>query len=621
MKIINDTTVVVYTSDELKSVIEGNNLYTTVYFGSDITLKSGISIPSSKTNLIIDGTYAGVTYKYVDIKSTGTSDTIRVSSSNTKSVIVRGLDITGYNYYGVIYVPDSSTYKDVSISYENINYIGTQIGFNPYGLTRFIDSNITIQDSYSVGNEVCECNRVEIGGKTTIIHNSTSNSAFWFRNSNPYLKILEGADVSFTSTRRELIYGVNNLSFSILNGAKFSVTSYNGMAYGTFGTSTTLISKKASFSLKQTNYSGSYATWYSYGSITLEEDSSLDIINNYSNITTSNYNIYFASANASFILNNPKRVVLYNTLANIIYCSSTIPFNFNFSRINLFSNSILIDSNISKSTLPTYSWYKSSGKSLVSGTFNSTSSVISSDNFTDSEKSELPSLTNFIFSNKKIFSIGEFLLSVSSVTDTDTSISLYTLPLSSILIEYDNYEEVIFSDESGYAVYSFTNTLPIGANILFNVKEYNEVLYYTKKIQVVYSGELVLDSASSTVKFLLNPISLNPIICPRYEELSVTVIDSRVHSTEWKLYARLDHELESINGDTLIDSLVFIDDAKNINILSRDETLIYTGSSNDGSIKTTKVNFLENEGILLQIKDYLINNTLYEANIIWSIEE
>lgn len=64
------------------------------------------------------------------------------------------------------------------IEYNNITYIGTQIKFNPYGLIRFIDSDITIQDSYSSGNEVAEVNKIEIGGNTTINHKSTGNSGF-----------------------------------------------------------------------------------------------------------------------------------------------------------------------------------------------------------------------------------------------------------------------------------------------------------------------------------------------------------------------------------------------------------------------------------------------------------
>lgn len=57
MTIIDNNTVVVFSSAELKSVLENDNGYDYVYFGNDITLDSGIKISSSKVNVTINGTY------------------------------------------------------------------------------------------------------------------------------------------------------------------------------------------------------------------------------------------------------------------------------------------------------------------------------------------------------------------------------------------------------------------------------------------------------------------------------------------------------------------------------------------------------------------------------------
>lgn len=46
--IINDTSVVVFTSEELKTVLEQNNNYTQIYFGANITLTSGIKMQVQK---------------------------------------------------------------------------------------------------------------------------------------------------------------------------------------------------------------------------------------------------------------------------------------------------------------------------------------------------------------------------------------------------------------------------------------------------------------------------------------------------------------------------------------------------------------------------------------------
>lgn len=233
MTIINDTSVVVNTSEELKTILEQNNNYTHIYFGANIILTSGIKIASTKTNVIIDGTYQNTTYTLEDMKSLSTSNTINVSSSNTTKVTVQNMNIKGYNYYGVIYVPKSTAYTDTIIEYNNVTYEGPQMIFHPNGLTRIINSKITIGDaSTTTGNEI------EIGGNTTIIHTSKSNSSFWFRNPNPSFTILENASATFASESRKFLYGTNDLTFNILNNAYFSITTKNGFAYGNFGTGT-----------------------------------------------------------------------------------------------------------------------------------------------------------------------------------------------------------------------------------------------------------------------------------------------------------------------------------------------------------------------------------------------
>lgn len=619
MTIIDNNTVVVFSSSELKEALEKDNGYTYVYFGSDITLTAGIKIASSKLNVTVDGMYNGVIHKLEDVKSLNAGDTISVNTTMNK-VVVRNMNVTGYNYYGIIYVPDSASYKNVIVEYNNITYVGPQICFHPYGLTRFIDSNVTISDATTTsGGEVAECNKIEIGGNTTITHNSKGNSAFWFRNTEPELTILSLADVTFISQYRELFYGPNNLAFSVLSGASFKITSYNGMAYGSYGTSNTIIAQGASLEIKQTNRNGSYPTWYSYGSITLENNSSLIMINDYTNITSSNYNISFASSTAGFYLNNPKKVVLYNSAANVIRTTATIPFKFQFTRINLFDAAIPIGQDASY--LPTYAWYKENDISIISGTFSSTTTKIESNNFTEEEIKTLPLLTNFIFPNKKILSIGKIPFRVNALTDKDTIMRGITLPKASILIKYDDVSKIVTSDDDGNFTYTYDSPLSIGTLITFNTKEYNDLLYNTKSIEIVYSGELTIDSASSLITFKLEPISTKPLLCPRKNNVSVIVTDSRVNSTAFKLYAAINHDLTSSSGVTLKDALVYVNEAGDIKTLSTTPVLVYTGTPNEGVIKVTNVTWKDNEGILLNVTEPLINSLEYTATIIWSIEE
>ena len=620
MTIINDNTVVINSFAELKSVLEGVNLYNYVYFGDDIKLTGGIKINASKESLVIDGTYEGIMHKYEDANSLSASETINVQSASTLKVTVSNMTITGNNYYGVIYVPESSTYKNTIIEYNNVIYNGPQMSFNACGLTRFIDCQISIGDtSLTTGNEVAECNRIELGGTTKIIHSSKSNSSFWFRNDNPSLKVLANSSVEFISYSRELIYGTKELNFEVLNNATFSVTTHSGMGYGSYGTGNTIIYPNASFILKQTSSNGSYASWYSYGKITLEKGSSLEIINDYSGIGTTNYNIYFNSATSGFILNDPKYLMLYNEKANVINTNSTSSFEFNFSRINMFEKVVLINENISTSNMPLYSWYKTSDISSIKGTFTSSKTTITANNFTESELEKLPLITNFSFVNKKIITVGTMLFKPNAVTDTSTKISGISLPNSSVLIRFNDTESVIVCNDNGEFSYELDSTLPLGTIIYYDAKKYDDLIYYTKSITTIYSGEITIDEYPKVVTFDLKPISTNPVLCPKNNELSLVISDSRVDSTDWELYALVPKDLTNENSEVLEKSLVFIDENKVINVLNENKTLVYKGEKNDGNTKITNITWAVNEGILLEVLDNIQNNTEYKANIIWTI--
>lgn len=201
MTILNDETIAISTFAESKSIIETNSAVNLIYLDANIEMTSGITIPQTKTNLIIDGPYN-------DIRHTA-SDTITASNELIKKVTVQNMNTTGNNYYGIIYVPESASYKDIITEYNNITYNGTQISFHSTGLTRLINSNISINNtSLTNGGEVAECNKNEIGGNTTITHKSKANSAFWFRNSNPSLTILENANHTINQTTNRRSYAI-----------------------------------------------------------------------------------------------------------------------------------------------------------------------------------------------------------------------------------------------------------------------------------------------------------------------------------------------------------------------------------------------------------------------------
>ncbi len=614
MLVINDNSVVVYSGLELKQALENDNGYINIYFGSDIVLTNGITINKNKQVITIDGQYENVRHKYEDKKSTSTSDTITASNTNTL-VIVKNMDITSYNYYGIIYVAENTSFKNISVEYNNITYLGPQISFNPVGLTRFVDSTITVQDNYAAGNEVAECNRIEMGGKCVITHNSQGNSSFWFRNDSPSMTILENANITFISTYRELIYGINNLELNIKTNATFNVTVYNGLGYGNYGTGNTTISSGASFIIKQTKQNSAYATWYSYGKL-LIDDASLRMINDFSSSNAANYNIYFGSANASLILNNPREIVLYNVNANIMYSAYTIPFNFEFSRINLFQKAININDLISKGTLPTFAWYKKNQISSISGTFSNSKTTVTASSFVSEDLLTLPSLDNFIFVNKRIMSIGDTTLHINSITDESTQIIGYTVSKASVLITYDEVSAVTEADENGKFIYNLASTLPIGTIITFNLKTSQDLIYKTDSVTIVYAGDITIISAPEEISFVLNPISLNPLLCPKSNDIEVKILDTRIYKTPWSLLGSLNHDLVTENGDILKESIVILN-GNDISILSETPIVLFENSNEEEN--EISINWAKNEGILLNVKNPIMAKRTYKAKLTWQL--
>lgn len=218
MQIINNNTVVVTKSDELKTVLEedNNNNYTYIHFGNNINLTSGITINKNKEKVIIDGTYLNTRYTYTGMNSVENTDVITASPTNRR-IIFKNMDVSSVNPFGIIHVPVYTTYKNVCTEYNNIKFNGTEMGFNPYGTIRVIDCNITIEDTSDIeAQESMEADHIEIGGNTIISSDAKNYSLFYFRNDtgNPYIKFLPNCRVNLTSTYNEFMRGTFKLNFT-----------------------------------------------------------------------------------------------------------------------------------------------------------------------------------------------------------------------------------------------------------------------------------------------------------------------------------------------------------------------------------------------------------------------
>jgi len=177
------------------------------------------------------------------------------------------------------------------------------------------------------------------------------------------------------------------------------------------------------------------------------------------------------------------------------------------------------------------------------------------------------------------------------------------------------------ADNNGKFTYSYDTALAKGTKITFNVKKDNDLIYATKVVEVVYDGEISVDGIPTEIIFTLNPISTSPILCSKEKEISFSVTDSRITSSNWKLYVSTNQDLTNDEKDVLNNSLVFQNDDGSINTLSTSPLLVYTGSDNGGNIKVTNIAWNTDEGILMQVNKPLKNDTVYKATLTWTIEE
>ncbi len=624
MQIINNNTVVVTTSDELKTVLEEDNNYTYIYFGNNINLTSGITINKNKEKVIIDGTYLNTRYTYTGMNSIENTDVITASPTNRR-IIFKNMDVSSVNPFGIIHVPVYTTYKNVCTEYNNIKFNGTEMGFNPYGTIRVIDCNITIEDTSDIeAQESFEADHIEIGGNTIISSDAKNYSLFYFRNDtgNPYIKFLPNSHVNLTSTYNEFMRGTFKLNFTILHDAEVNLVTANGFSFNTTtGATDVLIDERATLNFIENNHQR-VPMWNVYGNFTVNNGANVYIINTYDNTPSDNYNIHFKGTNQKLILNNPKSLILYSKNANILYTNNPLNFNFSLNRINMWQNSNTFTNAGGIDNLPDFSWYLKDDFLTIEGTITNSSTSITTHNISNEELATLPDLTNFSFQNRKQLSIGTYPLNIHPITKTSTTISGHTIEFADVMISYDSKSYTVTADENGFFECTIPTPIEDDTKITITVNVGNSFVYKTRTITTPHNGELTLNSNTSSFSFSLDDVTTTPLIFKKSDQIFVNIVDSRVVSSNWKLYAHLSGPLTSANNFSLPNAIIFKKFDNTSVILNEIPTLVLTGINNNGTPEATKITWSKEQGPLLSLQNNALEaNEEYNTTLIWSIEE
>ncbi len=610
MQIINNKTVKVFDETELKQVLENTNDYQYIYFGNSITLTSGININENKEKIIIDGN----TYTLTGVNSTEQTDTF-IAHKNNKEIEMKNMTINYTNTSSVIYIPEDKSYNIVT-TYNKINFTGTKLSFNPYGSTKIIDSNITITTNNNIaGQEVCTTTRLIIGGNTTITNETTNYSLFNFKNNaSPSVIFLCKSNIILTIEKKDFMTGTNKLNFTILHDTVVELITGNGFSNNpVYGTNNVLIEERATFNFIEKNHHR-VPMWSVFGSITMKEDSSLEIINTYEQTPDDNYNIFFKGSNQNITLENPNKVVMYSKNANVIHTTNNVTFNIKAKRINMWPSSTTFTNAGDINNIPDFSWYKENDLFELNGT------TITSNNLTEEEILNLPDLSNFNLKANKQFSIGNINSNIHQINSTKNTISGHTVGNADILIKYNSTNEIITAQSDGLFEYQLQTPINDNTEVQITINIPNSFIYETRKIITPYNGELSILNKIPIIEFELTPISNNQIILPKKEEFKIEVIDSRETKTNWKLYAHITQHLTSQNGFILENALIFKKTNNEIIVLDDNPSLIYQEENNQATKKV--VTWSKEKGPLIDITNNGLEiNEEYFSYIYIKLEE
>ena len=606
------------TNDELKQVISEDNNYDYIYLGNDIVATEGFIINSNKSKLTIDGTYNDKKYTYTNNLSLE-ENVIKASTTN-KKIVLKNMNIVCSNGYGVIYVVSHPNYSNVLVEYNNVNFSGIELSQNYYGTTKIVDSIIEIKDVNNVpAQRACNSNRILIDGNTTISNTSTTNTIFFFNDVIPSLvKIMPNSRVNI-STPKEFMNGTNRLDLTIGHGAEFLLTTGNGFSITTtHGARNVLVEEMADFTFIENSHQR-VPMWSVFGDFIVKEGASVSILNTYMTTPTDNYNIYFKGTNQKFILDNPKYVNIYTKNANVVYTNNPVDFIFKFTRINMWIYALDYTSACTLDDTPAFYWYKENSLAQITGVFNKDTTTVESHNFTDEQLNLLSDINNFSFQNKKILTIGLLKINVHPITSSSDSISGHTIPFANVKVEYEDKSIKALADENG--LFEAKVDTVISNNTVVKITSCLNGCFTERKVTTPFNGELTLFKVTQNIAFSMIPTSINPIILPKQKENIVTVIDSRLNSTNWKLYINYTNPMMEVSGKVLIDSLIFKKFNNEEIDLKTNKKLIFESSDSGGNVNVSNVTFSIDKGLFLKPSKDLLEGEDYSTKIIWSVEE
>jgi hypothetical protein len=611
LTIVDSSSVIVTTFAELKQALEEDNGYTTVYLGADIEATSGIAINANKSSVIIDGhspeDVDGIRHTYKD-RNGGIAQTISVKNQSA-SVVVKNLIIEGKNYYGMVSVTDSSSYSQVQILYDNIDYTGAQLIYNRYGKAIVKDSTVNLiqLSGGDAAQELAEVSHIVFQGKVEVKKSGTANSMLWMTHAVSHtIEVSEGADVTL-QTPGDIQYN---------EGSKPTLT----------------IRKNASLNVECESFSRNISTMY-LETVSIEEgadlsvrrigsstESLLDIgtglfVSTGGSLTViseagSGKAIQFRGTSSQISIVEPERIVLYHSdgkLMGTASGSNSISVNIIAKAYNIWNTTAsFVDT---MDNMPTHIWNKRDSTAFevsakITGT--TVSEVSAPQLLFEDPILEMINAGTFKLSTAYMFTAGESALEIDEIGNKDMNITGITLGGASTI-------QMVYDTASG----SKTSTAAAGLNGIYSVSLEQEPLegsYVTGISHLKYlksrqhatvvkdNGSLQFKSVPEYMSFRTTQIAVIPAMIPRADESwEMIVEDTRLEKTDWEVSAIVKQPLQGSGQSeiyTLDGALGFVDESGRFTAFSSNPILIYQHEAGTGN-ELTMINWPSEQGVLV----------------------
>lgn len=621
---------------QLKNALE-NTDETLVYLAANIQGESGgIRIPATKPDVIIDGTYDGIRHTYSDYSTYTTgfglqTDTIRIylPAGGTFSITMQNMDISSVNYYGPMSTPlGDANYANVTHIMRGVSYYGPQVAYVGYGGVEYYDSDFEIDGTrFTVSEEFAQCNRVTFGGSITIKHAPyTAYNMFPFEGNAATRAVTIKADADVHIRTNRIFFSGGTTPFTIEAGASLDIESTTTLApAGVYATPFT-IGENASFTYIQTARNGAVSTIYCNGDFTVAPGARVYMEARYS---TTNYLLRFYGTSCKLSVTDPESFVLRSPEAGLVYFTSATRLELQGGQINYWKKAADAQDPGGLLDLPEYSWRKIAGEdesvtpAFIKGS--STLTVFTLDSGgTNLTAQELDgkALTNLLLYTGFVFAVGSLPLSLDPVTDDNHPVEGMTKPDAKVEVTYtvEGVDYTVTDTASADGSFSVVTAVPIPASEAVTVWVNRPFLISSIQTNAVDAGELAVVSLPEQLTFTIaNKAVLTPKLFGRTDDdWTITVSDTRVRKTTWRLYASMNGHLTGDKNHMLPDTVIFRKEDGTVQILDDQPTLLWL---EDTGASIVDVRWARDKGLLMQecINPIRVNEQ-YTAAIDWQLE-